>query len=464
LANFHFFSATELVAAYRARTLSPREVVGAAFARIERIEPKINAFCYLAPKDECLKLATESEARWREGRPRGEMDGVPITVKDAILAKGWPTLRGSKTADPKQPWNEDAPAVARLREAGAVILGKTTTPEFGWKGVTDSPLCGITRNPWNLALTPGGSSGGSAAALAAGIGHAAIGTDAGGSVRIPAAFCGLVALKATTGRIPNYPPSAVGTLGHIGPITRTVEDAARMLNIMAQPDGRDWLCLQEPEIDYRIGLDRGVRGLRLAYSPTLGYAKVQREIAELVADAAHAFTNLGADVEEVPAPFNDPTDVFRLHFFAGIAHSLRALSERQLAQLDPDLVKVLEKARKVTLAEYMSAIDARAALGRATRAFHEKYDLLLTPTLAVAPFEAGRLAPEGYGEDWTAWTPFTYPFNLTGQPAASVPCGFVQGDRPVGLQIVGAMYQDALVLRAAQAFQSTRPGGRRPEI
>jgi aspartyl-tRNA(Asn)/glutamyl-tRNA(Gln) amidotransferase subunit A len=173
---------------------------------------------------------------------------------------------------------------------------------------------------------------------------------------------------------------------------------------------------------------------------------------------------LGADVEEVPAPFNDPTDVFRLHFFAGIAHSLRALSERQLAQLDPDLVKVLEKARKVTLAEYMSAIDARAALGRATRAFHEKYDLLLTPTLAVAPFEAGRLAPEGYGEDWTAWTPFTYPFNLTGQPAASVPCGFVQGDRPVGLQIVGAMYQDALVLRAAQAFQSTRPGGRRPEI
>ena len=461
MANFHFLSATELVAAYRARTLSPREAVDAAYARIARIEPKINAFCHVAAKEASLQAAAESEARWRRGEPLGEMDGVPLTVKDAILAKGWPTLRGSKTADPKQPWNEDAPAVARLREAGAILLGKTTTPEFGWKGVTDSPLSGITRNPWNLALTPGGSSGGSAAALAAGIGHAAIGTDAGGSVRIPGAFCGLVALKATAGRIPNYPPSVPTALGHVGPITHTVEDAALMLNIMAQPDGRDWLCLPPPEEDYRLGLNRCVRGLRIAFSPTLGYAKVQREVADLVAKAVQVFEQLGAHVDEVSAPFEDPTETFRVHFFAGIAHSTRALSE---ALLDPDLVKVLAKARKVTLGEYMSAIDRRAALGRATRAFHEKYDLLLTPTLAVAPFEAGRLAPEGYGEDWTAWTPFTYPFNLTGQPAATVPCGLVQGARPVGLQIVGAMYQEALVLRAAQAFQSTRPGGRHPEI
>ena len=203
-----FLSASDLLARYRARTLSPVEAARAACERIERLEPKINAFCHRAPPEEVLAAARASEARWREGRPCGEMDGVPITVKDAILAKGWPTLRGSKTADPSQPWTEDAPSVARLREHGAIILGKTTTPEFGWKGVTDSPLSGITRNPWNLALTPGGSSGGSAAALAAGIGHAAIGTDAGGSVRIPGAFCGLVAFKATAGRIPNYPPSA----------------------------------------------------------------------------------------------------------------------------------------------------------------------------------------------------------------------------------------------------------------
>ena len=463
MANFHFLSVTELLRAYRARHVSPVEAVRTAYGRIARIEPRINAFCTLADEGEALRLASESEARWREGRPRGEMDGVPITVKDAVLAKGWPTLRGSKTVDPKQPWNEDAPAVARLREAGAVILGKTTTPEFGWAGVTHSPLSGITRNPWNLDLPPGGSSGGSAAALAAGMGHAAIGTDAGGSVRIPASFCGLVALKATAGRIPNYPPSAVGTLGHIGPITHSVEDAALMLNLMAQPDGRDWLCLPSADRDYRLELNRGVRGLRIAYSPALGYAKVEPDVAELVEKEVKAFEDLGAQVEEVAAPFEDPTDTFRVHFFAGIAHSTRLLSEAQLAKLDPDLAKVLEQARKVTLTQYMSAIDRRAALGRTTRTFHEKYDLLLTPTMAVAPFEAGRLAPDG-GHDWTAWTPFTYPFNLTGQPAATVPCGFVRSDRPVGLQIVGAMYQDHLVLRAAQAFQAARPQTRHPEL
>jgi aspartyl-tRNA(Asn)/glutamyl-tRNA(Gln) amidotransferase subunit A len=462
LDNFHFTSVAGLLGAYRARRASPVEAVRTAFERIARIEPKINAFCVVADEREALRLAAESEARWREGRPLGDMDGVPISVKDAIIAKGWPTLRGSKTADAK-PGDEDAPAVARLREAGAIILGKTTTPEFGWKGVTDSPLSGITRNPWNLALTPGGSSGGSAAALAAGIGHAALGTDAGGSVRIPASFCGLFAIKPTAGRVPNYPPSAVGTLGHIGPITFTAEDAALMLNLMAQPDGRDWLCLPPADTDYRVGLNRGVRGLRIAYSPTLGYAKVEREVADLVASSVKVFESLGAHIEEVKAPFEDPTDTFRVHFFAGIAHSTRLFSEAQLGLLDPGLSRVLEKARKVGLTEYMSAIDRRAALGRATRAFHEKYDLLVTPTMAVAPFEAGRLTPDGEGDDWTAWTPFTYPFNLTGQPAATVPCGFVRGERPVGLQLVGGMYQDALVLRAAQAFESARPQTRHPE-
>ena len=461
--NFHFKSVTQLVADYRARRASPVDAVRTAYERLTRVEPKINAFCVVADERESMNLAAESERRWREGRPLGEMDGVPVTVKDAIIARGWPTLRGSKTAD-RKPGNEDAPAVARLREAGAIILGKTTTPEFGWKGVTDSPLSGVTRNPWNLALTPGGSSGGSAAALAAGIGHAALGTDAGGSVRIPGAFCGLVAHKATAGRVPNYPPSAVGTLGHIGPMTHTVEDAALMLNLIAKPDGRDWLCLPPSDTDYRVGLNGGVRGLRIAYSPTLGYAKVEREVADLVASAVKVLESLGAHVEEVAAPFEDPTDTFRVHFFAGIAHSTRLFNESQLALLDPDLLKVLDKARKVTLTDYMTAIDKRGALGRATRAFHEKYDLLVTPTLAVAAFEAGRLTPDGKSDDWTAWTPFTYPFNLTGQPAATVPCGFVRGDRPVGLQVIGGMYQDALVLRAARAFEAARPQTRHPEI
>jgi aspartyl-tRNA(Asn)/glutamyl-tRNA(Gln) amidotransferase subunit A len=458
-----FLSVVELLASYREGTLSPVEIARDAYRRIERIEPKINAFCVVADRDAVIAEARESEKRWRAGRPCGELDGVPVSVKDAIIAKGWPTLRGSRTA-PKEAGTEDAPAVARLREAGALILGKTTTPEFGWAGVTHSPLSGITRNPWNLALTPGGSSGGSAAALAAGIGHAAIGTDAGGSVRIPGAFCGLVAIKATMGRVPNYPPSAVGTLGNIGPMTHTVADAALMLNLMSIPDGRDWLCLPAPERDYRVGLDAGVRGLRVAYSPTLGYAKVQPEVAALVTKAVAQLQSLGARVEELERPFEDPTDIFRVHFFAGIAHAVRSFDEAKLALLDPDLRKVLEQARKVTITDYMSAIDRRAALGRALRAFHEKYDLIVTPTLAVTAFEAGKLTPPGYGDDWTAWTPFTYPFNLTGQPAATVPCGLVGGDRPVGLQIVGGMYQDHLVLRAAQAYFQTQPAPRHPEL
>ena len=228
--------------------------------------------------------------------------------------------------------------------------------------------------------------------------------------------------------------------------------------------GATGFACRAPTPTIACGLNRGVRGLRIAYSPTLGYAKVEREVADLVASAVKVFESHGAQVEEVVAPFEDPTETFRVHFFAGIAHSTRLMTEAQLALLDPDLAKVLEKARKVTLTDYMTAIDKRAALGRATRAFHEKYDLLVTPTLAVAPFEAGRLTPDGKSDDWTAWTPFTYPFNLTGQPAATVPCGFVRGDRPVGLQIVGGMYQDALVLRAAQAFQSARPQTRHPEL
>jgi aspartyl-tRNA(Asn)/glutamyl-tRNA(Gln) amidotransferase subunit A len=236
-----------------------------------------------------------------------------------------------------------------------------------------------------------------------------------------------------------------------------------MLNLMARPDTRDWLCLPPADTDYRVGLNGGVRGLRVAYSPTLGYAKVEPDVAALIQKQIQVFEDLGARVEEVTAPFEDPTETFRVHFFAGIAHSTRLLNEAQLAKLDPDLSKVLEKARRVSLTDYMTAIDKRAALGRATRAFHEKYDLLLTPTMAVAPFEAGKLTPDG-GDDWTAWTPFTYPFNLTGQPAATVPCGFVRGERPVGLQIVAGMYQDHLVLRAAQAFQSARPQTRHPEL
>jgi len=461
-----FLSITALRRAFRRKALSPVAVMETALGRLERIEPRINAFVHRLDAEPAMARARAAEARWHQGAPLGPLDGVPVVVKDAIIARGWATLRGSRTADRTQPDAEDAPAVARLREAGAIILGKTTTPEYGWKGVTDSPLSGITRNPWNLGCTPGGSSGGSSAAVAAGIGHAGIGTDAAGSVRIPCAFTGLVALKATVGRIPTFPPSAVGPLGHIGPMTRTVADAALLATLMTQDDPRDWLAITADGADYGHGLEDGVEGLRIAYSPTLGYAKVDPEVAAIVERAAKAFTDLGAEVELVEAPFPDPTDCFWVHFATGLRHSIRNATPAQRALLDQDMLAALDRIGPIDLTRFMEANDQRTALGRSNRLFHRRYDLLLTPSLAVPAFPVGRLSPEGWDQgDWASWTPFTYPFNLTGQPACTVPCGFTAAGLPVGLQVVGALRADDLVLRAARAYEAAHPTtGRRPPI
>ncbi len=461
-----FMPLTDLVAAFAAKDLSPVDAVRAAYARIDRHERDLNAFCHRLDEGAALAAAGEAERRWAQGAPAGPLDGVPITVKDALLATGWATLRGSKLSDPDTPDTEDSPAVARAREAGAIVIGKTTMPEFGWKGVTDCPLSGITRNPWDLATTPGGSSGGSAAALAAGIGNAAIGTDAGGSVRIPGSFSGLVALKATYGRIANYPPSAAGSLGHIGPMTRTVADTALMLNVMSRPDARDPANLPYDGRDWREGIGDGIDGLRVAFSPTLGYARVDPEVAALAADAARALEDLGARVEEVERPFEDPSACFRVHFFSGISHALRNATPGQRALIDPGILPILEQARAIGRTEYMEAVDARVAFSRAARLFLEAYDVLVTPTLAVPPFAAGVLSPDGYDrENWMEWSPFTYPFNLTGQPAISVPCGFTAGGLPVGLQIAGQYHDEATVLRTARAYEAAHPtAGRRPKL
>src|SRR6266852_1159049 len=302
-------SAAELLYLYRSKRASPVEVTRAVLERIDALNPVLNAFCFVAP--DALLMAKASETRWMHGQPRGLLDGVPVSVKDLLLTRDWPTLRGSRTVDPKGPWSDDAPAVARLRESGAVLLGKTTTPEFGWKGVTDSPLTGITRNPWNPTKTPGGSSGGGAAAVAAGMGPLTIGTDGGGSIRIPCAFTGLFGLKPSFGRVPAWPLSPFGTVAHVGPMTRTVHDAALLLNVISQPDVRDYL----------VGLDEGVRGWRIAYSANLGYADVDPEVAALVEKAAMRFVELGARVEEADPGFKGVEEIFRRHWFTGAATS-----------------------------------------------------------------------------------------------------------------------------------------------
>src|SRR5512143_1512813 len=247
-------TATDLLALYRSRQTSPVEATQAVLARIDRLNPKLLAYCHVAA-DEALAAARASEARWQRGQPCGALDGVPTSIKDLILTKGWPTLRGSRTVDANQPWDVDAPAAARLREAGAVLLGKTSTPEFGCKGETNSPRTGITRNPWDPSKTPGGSSGGTAAAVAAGLGPLSVGTDGAGSVRIPAAFCGNFGLKPSFGRVPAHPLSPFGSVAHLGPHTMSVADAALMMDVLKKPDARDWTSLPYDPTDYTIGLE-----------------------------------------------------------------------------------------------------------------------------------------------------------------------------------------------------------------
>lgn len=454
-------SAKDLITRYRDGSLSPVEATRAALDRIEAHNPALNAFI-LVDAEGALAEARISGERWRIGAPRGRLDGVPMSIKDILLTKGWPTLRGSKATPRDQPWDEDAPAVARLREHGAILLGKTTTPEFGWKGVTDSALSGITRNPWNPERTPGGSSGGAAVAVATGMGALALGTDGGGSVRIPAGFTGIFGLKPTFGRVPAYPPSPFGTLAHVGPMARTVTDAAILLGVISEPDTRDWYALPPQgagkSMDYTAGLNRGVKGLRIAFSPTLGGHPVDPEIATLVAAAATRFADLGAHVEEVDPALPDCAEPFRLHWYSGAAALLSGFSDEQKSVLESGLRDIAAEGATYTLLDYLAAVKQREAIGVAMSRFHETYQLLLTPSLPIPAFEAGLERPHGTDQDrWVDWTPFTYPFNLTRQPAASVPCGLTPAGLPAGLQIVGPLFSDTLVLRAARAYEKAAP-------
>ena len=463
MSDIAFFPATELSKLYRERELSPVEATEAALHQIELYNPRVNAYG-LVDAEQALAQARESEGRYRTGKPRGRLDGVPASIKDLILTRGWPTLRGSRLIDPDQEWYEDAPVAARLREHGAVLLGKTTTPEYGWKGVTDSPLTGLTRNPWDPTRTPGGSSGGSAAAVALGMGPLSVGTDGGGSIRIPAAFCSIVGLKPTYGRVPLWPASPFGTLSHAGPMASTVVDAALMLNVLAEADVRDWTSLPPESLDYVDALEGGVEGLRVAFSPNLGYVSVQPEVQEAVRAAVRVFEDMGAKVEQTDPGFQDPLEIFNIHWCTGAANALRSYSARLREMMDPGLIEIADEGAKYSVMEYLEAMNRRSELAIHMGRFHTEYDLLLSPTVPIPAFEVGCEVPVGSPHRrWTSWTPFTYPFNLTQQPAASVPCGFTSAGLPVGLQIVGAKYEDALVLRAAHAYQTANPlADRRP--
>ena len=456
---------TELVAGFGSGAFSPVDALDAALARIAAHNGRVNAVCHL---DEAgARAAAEASARrWAAGSALGPVDGVPLTVKDTLNVAGMPTRWGSLLSEDRAA-AEDCAAVARLREGGAVILGKNTVPEYGTGPVTINPLTGVTRNPWNLDKTPGGSSGGAAAAVAAGFGATAVGTDAGGSIRIPAALCGLVGLKTTLGRVPVYPPMVVPVLSTTGSLARTVADAALLLNVLSRSDGRDHQELPADGTDYRAGLEDGVAGLRVAYSPTLGYApKIDAEVAACVAAAARAFERLGAIVEEVDPGFEDPHDLLRRLVHVGVASRTRHAHARR-GEMSDHLGQSVEAGLEASALDYLESMEARARMHVHMTAFHRSWDLLLTPTVAVPAFAADSWVPEGF-EGFgriRAWSPFCYPFSLSQQPAVSLPCGFSGDGRPVGLQIVAAKYRDALVLRAAHAYEAAHDwAARRPPL
>ncbi|MGP3950215.1 amidase [Streptomyces sp. 7N604] len=460
-------TATELLSGYSTGAFSPVEATRAALERIERKDPAVNAFVRVDAED-ALARAAESQERWLKREPAGLLDGVPVSVKDILLQRGAPTLRGSLTVRAEaQPWDEDAPSVGRLREHGAVFLGKTTTPEFAWKGVTDSPRHGVTGNPYDPRRTAGGSSGGSAAAVALGAGPLSLGTDGGGSVRIPASFCGIFALKPTYGRVPHYPASPFGTLAHVGPMTRDALDAALLMDVITGQDWRDWSQLEQVRGSFRDGIDSGVAGLHIAYSPSLGgQVPVDPHVAEAVRHAVERLAALGAHIEETDPDFAEPVEAFHTLWFSGAARVVQHLGAEQRELLDPGLREIVEQGAEYSALDYLAAVDVRMALGQKMGRFHSRYDLLVTPTLPITAFEAGVEVPKGSGHHrWTGWTPFTYPFNLTQQPAASVPCGQDPDGLPIGVQLVGARHADALVLRAAHALYAdgaasiTPPGG-----
>jgi aspartyl-tRNA(Asn)/glutamyl-tRNA(Gln) amidotransferase subunit A len=449
--------ATDLAAAIRAKKVSPVEVVNAVLARIEQLNPKLNAFC-LVTADAARQAAQAAEQAVMHGETLGPLHGVPVSIKDLVITKGVRTMRGSQLYDHDVP-TEDAPVVERLKAAGAIILGKTTTPEFGFKGVTDSRVTGISRNPWHLERTPGGSSGGAGAAVATGMGPLAVGTDGGGSIRIPSSFCGIYGLKPHVGRVPVYPASATGDLSHAGPMTRTVRDAALMLNTIAGADDRDRFSLPTSHPDYLKAVEGDIRGLRVAWSPDLGFAIVDPQVRQATAEGVKAFAELGCHLEETNPGFDNPGELFQHFFYVNIGAMLQDYPGYE-SQIDPQLLANITEVKGVSGQDYVRSILRRGVIFDKIRRLFATYNLLLCPTVAVPPFEVGLEGPTeiaGRTVDRRAWIVLTPLFNLTGQPAATVPCGFTGDGLPIGLQIVGRRFDEATVLRVSAAFESARP-------
>jgi aspartyl-tRNA(Asn)/glutamyl-tRNA(Gln) amidotransferase subunit A len=444
-------TAEEMLALYARRALSPVEVLQAVTERIARLNPQYNAFAVLNPR--AIDAASESEMRWRVGRPLGLLDGVPCTVKDLLDLAGFPTRRGSRTTE-ATPAADDAPSVVGLKAAGAVIVGKTTTTEFGWKSPGDCPLHGITRNPWNPDYTTGGSSSGAGAAGAACFGPLHIGTDAGGSIRIPAAWCGLVGLKPTFGRVPLWPASIFSGVSCAGPMTRTVRDAALMLSAMARYDLRDPFCVQDEPRDWRDGIEDGVAGLCVGVVRRPGFdAPVDDDGVAAVERAAGLLADAGAIVEQAAPQLPDTRAMFSRVWGAGLARLVALTPEERRELLDPGILEVARELGGMSAIEFLDGEALRAVAAHEMARLHQRFDLVLCPTVPAGPPPADAVTNDPVQALWTQWAPWTFTFNMTRQPAITVPLGARENGLPNAVQLVAAQYRDDLVLRAARAIE-----------
>jgi aspartyl-tRNA(Asn)/glutamyl-tRNA(Gln) amidotransferase subunit A len=458
--------ATRMAEAFRAGTLSPVEALKAVLTRLDAVEPTLNAFVHV-DRHGAMMAACAAEARYRDGAALGPLDGVPVSVKDMLPTSGMPTRKGSRTTDPDAPQDADAPAAARARAGGMVLYGKTTTTEFGGSPYSTSPLTGDTHSPWNTNYGCAGSSMGAAAQLAAGVGTLAIANDASGSIRMPASFGGVFGLKPTFGMVATWPSSSAGILGHTGPMGWNVEDTTALLGVIAGPDRRDPYALPRQDAVLDGNTENGLAGLRIAYSPTLGLVDPDPDVRAATDSAAAVFATLGATVEEVDPDFSglfQTYDCLRISFRAASYRAAGAGEKR--GEMDELVARVLDQSRAFSADDFIAALRHREVLAARMQQFHETYDLLLTPTLAVPPQKLGtKPGPKDdhwYQIDGRVWSPYCFGFNLTQQPAASIPCGLTGADSaeapglPIGLQIVGARFRDDLVLRAARAFEMTR--------
>jgi len=445
--------AATLARHYADGTLSPVEVTDATLQRVVDIQSRTLAFSFL-DVSAARAAAQESERRRRRGSALGPIDGVPVTIKDIVWVRGW-TIRYGTRALPGFEAPEDAPAVALLRAAGAILLGLTTTPEFGWKAVTDNTSVGITRNPWNPARTAGGSSGGAAVAAACGAGVLHLGTDGGGSIRIPAAFCGVVGHKPTFGRVPAFPASPFGTVAHLGPIARTVADAALMLQVMSGRDLRDWYQSPWPLPPVAPLPEVVLRGLRVGVWDTPPRGPVAPDVEACFGRALDAMAEAGALPTPILLPEDDLWDLFRLHWYSGAAARLASVPEEARGKVDAGLREIAAEGARISAPELMAAQARRAAFGAAFEQMLAGYDVLVSPAVGVTAFAAGQEVPPGsHLTRWTEWAGFSYPVNLAQAPATVVPCGFDGDGMPIGLQVVGRRGADAAVLAVAASLHA----------